>query len=1128
MFSHRFHCVAKPLNQPIIRKRGRPAPLFLERLEDRTVLSLFTSSIFPVGNNPVSQAVGDFNGDGHADLAVINQNSNTVSVLLGNGNGSYAPKTDYTTGTTPTSVVVGDFNGDGKLDLATANFASKSVSVLLGNGDGTFKPRTDFALITSPVSLAVGDFSGDGKLDLAVATEDLSNDYVNMLRGNGDGTFQAPVSTISDSAPKGIVANLEPFSTIRTADFNGDGKLDVVVVNNKDFWNQRSGLFFQGGSVSVLLGNGDGTLQAPQIFAVGISPRNVAVGDFNGDGRTDFAVGNYMSGTLSVFMNTGGGSFTSSTLALTGSPSSLAAGDFNSDGRTDLAVSLAIDFVGTDLTMLFGQAGGSLPTVAKYFAPDFISMSAADVNGDGHLDLVGAINGPANSPSAASVLLNNGNGTLPTPSLVPTPSGVTFSSQVTADFNGDGIPDLVSGSAGLVQLGLGDGFFGDSTPILGGTVAVADIDGNGTPDILVNVQGLPANQVALYLNSPGWDSRTGDAVGFTISAPQQVTAGSTSSVTITAVDALGNPDPNFHGTVDLDSSQAGSTSLNLLGQYNFTVADGGRHTFLFSNLTQAGSYTLSVFAAAMPTVSVPLAVVPGAVAQFAFVTPPSTPAGTPFSFTITAEDKYGNVETGYTGTVHFSALANDTQAVLPLDYTFTAADDGTHTFSATLFKDFGTFAPFLSAKDVATGVSSQTLVFVTPLAPNSLTMTNLSGLGGAGDQEGVTVEALDIFGNVATSYTGTVHFATSDVQASLPADYTFTAADQGRHNFLLAFKKAGTQSLTATDTANTAFTSTQSVSVAPGAPAVWVVTGFPSSTTAGAAQTFTLTAMDAFGNVATNYTGTIHFSSSDAQAILPANYTFTPGDAGRHTFTAAFKTTGPQFLTFTDTVNPAFTSTQSLTVTPAAAASFVVTGFPATTAGVAHTLTVMVKDAFGNLATNYTGTVAFSSSDPLATLPANYTFTAADVGVHTFTATLKKAGTQSITVSDTQTPSATGIETGIAVSAAAVTHFLIVAPTTVTQGVGFSFSVEAVDDFGNVNTGYRGSVHLSSTDATGGTQNFTFSNNDNGVHVFSYTFNALSFQTLTIVDNSNSSISGSAVVDVLPKSGGGGGGGGLA
>lgn len=276
--------------------------------------------------------------------------------------------------------------------------------------------------------------------------------------------------------------------------------------------------------------------------------------------------------------------------------------------------------------------------------------------------------------------------------------------------------------------------------------------------------------------------------------------------------------------------------------------------------------------------------------------------------------------------------------------------------------------------------------------------------------------------------------------------------------------------------------------------------------------------MDAFGNVATNYTGTIHFSSSDAQAILPADYTFTAADAGRHTFTATFKTAGPQSLTVTDTVNTAFTNTQSITVTPGAAASFVVTGFPATTAGVAHSFTVTVKDAFGNLDTNYTGTVTFSSSDPLAALPANYTFTAADAGVHTFTATLKKAGTQSITVTDTQTPSATGIETGIVVSAAAVTHFLIIAPTTVTQGVGFKFTLEAVDDFGNVNAGYRGSVHLSSTDPTGGTQNFTFSNNDNGVHVFSYTFNALGFQTFTIVDTTNSSISGSDTVDVVPKS----------
>ncbi len=1095
------------------RPRYRPV---LESLEDRTVLSIFTAPSFPVGNYPVASATGDFNGDGRADLVVVNQNSNTVSVLLGNGDGTFKPKTDYAVGATSTSVAVGDFNGDGKLDVATANFGGKSVSVLLGNGDGTFKPRTDIALATMPVSLTVGDFNADGKLDLVVATEDLSNDYVNILRGNGDGTFQAPVSTITDSAPKGSALNLEPFSTIKTGDFNGDGKLDLVVVNNKDFINLRSGLFYQGGSVSVLLGNGDGTLQAPQITAVGSSPRTVAVGDFNGDGRPDFVVGNYISGTLSVFMNTGG-SFSTTTIALGGAPFALAAADLNGDGRTDLAVSLATVSPGADLNVFFGQAGGSLQSAARYIVPDFSSLSTVDLNGDGHLDLVGGVSGLANTPSTASVLLNNGNGTLPAPYLIPTPAGVTFSSQATADFNGDGILDRVTGSPGQVELGLGDGFFGDSTFITGGTVAVADIDGNGTPDVLVNDPQFPAGQVALYLNSPGWDNRTGGAVGFTVSAAQQVAAGASLSVTVTAVDALGNPVSNFLGTVDLDSRLTGSTSLNLAGQYSFTAADGGRHTFLVSNLTQAGSYTLSAYAVAMPTASVPVTVIPGALAQFAFVTPPSTPAGTPFSFTITAEDKYGNVETGYTGTVHFSAMTSDTQAVLPADYTFTAADGGSHTFTATLFKTSGTSSPFLSARDVATGVSSLSPITVTPLAPSSLTMTRLPGQVAAGTQVGVTVMALDTYGNVAPSYTGTVHFSSSDVQAGLPADYTFTAADQGSHNFIIVFKTAGAQSLTAADTANSAFTSTQSSSVVPGAAAVWVVSGLPFSTAAGAAQTFTLTALDAFGNVATNYTGTIHFSSTDAQAILPADYTFTAADAGKHTFTATLKTAGPQSLTARDTVNTAFTTTQSLTVNPGAAASIVVAGFPATTAGVAHSFTVTVKDAFGNVATNYTGTVAFSSSDPLAALPASYTFTAADAGIHTFTATLKKAGTQSLTVTDTLTSTVTGTETGIAVSPAAVTHFLISAPPTVTQGVGFSFTVSAVDDFGNVNPGYRGSVHLSSTDSTGGTQNFTFSNNDNGVHVFSYTFNKLGLQTLTIVDTTNSSILGSVTVDVLPK-----------
>jgi hypothetical protein len=220
-------------------------------------------------------------------------------------------------------------------------------------------------------------------------------------------------------------------------------------------------------------------------------------------------------------------------------------------------------------------------------------------------------------------------------------------------------------------------------------------------------------------------------------------------------------------------------------------------------------------------------------------------------------------------------------------------------------------------------------------------------------------------------------------------------------------------------------------------------------------------------------------------------------------------------------VNPAFSSQAQISaviVVPASFEFFVETSFgvPIATAGVAQPITLVALDASGNVLTGYTGTVHFSSSDAKAVLPADYTFTAADGGFHTFTATLKTAGTQSISVVDTAHPSVT-TSLSVSIAPGAVTHFLISGPATVTQGVGFKVTVSAVDDFGNVNPGYRGVVHLSSTDSTGGTQNFTFSNNDHGVHIFSYTFNALGFQTLSIVDTTDSSIFGNITIDVLPK-----------
>jgi subtilisin-like proprotein convertase family protein len=178
-----------------------------------------------------------------------------------------------------------------------------------------------------------------------------------------------------------------------------------------------------------------------------------------------------------------------------------------------------------------------------------------------------------------------------------------------------------------------------------------------------------------------------------------------------------------------------------------------------------------------------------------------------------------------------------------------------------------------------------------------------------------------------------------------------------------------------------------------------VVGGFPSSTTAGTPGSFTVTAQDANGNVATNFTGTVHFTSSDPQAALPADYTFTPADAGRHTFTTTLTTAGAQSLTATDTAASGLSGTESsIAVSPAAASRLIVSGPSETTADAAFNVTVTAQDVYGNTATGYAGTIHFTSTDGQAVLPGNATL---PNGTGTFSVTLKTAGSQSLTATDT-------------------------------------------------------------------------------------------------------------------------------
>jgi len=359
----------------------------------------------PVGTAPVAAAVGDFNGDGKPDLAVVNSGSGDVSILLGNGDGTFQPAVKYPAGASPSFIAVGDLNGDGKLDLAVANGSANTVSVLLGNGDGTFQPPVQYSVGSSADFVAVADFNGDKKLDL-LASSGGSQLTLSILLSNGDATFQPTVIT---SVPAGAGWGVSALAGV--ADFNGDGQLDVALVEGS------GDIEHIGGGVIILLGKGDGTFQPAATFPIAdlLGPSNVATGDFNRDGKADLAV----SALTGIFIMLGNGD---GTFSLAPNPqkthggygfadSSLAVADMNGDGKLDLialnvhhSVSSGFSTVEWGLGNVDGTFQGPLGNVNPCiqssaclplsFAPSWLALG--DFNGDTLPDLA-VTNSSANS-----------------------------------------------------------------------------------------------------------------------------------------------------------------------------------------------------------------------------------------------------------------------------------------------------------------------------------------------------------------------------------------------------------------------------------------------------------------------------------------------------------------------------------------------------------------------------------------------------------------------------------------------------------------------------------------------------------------------------------------------------------
>jgi hypothetical protein len=477
---------------------------------------------YTVGNNPVGLVAANFKRDNKVDLAIVNQADNSVSILLGNGDGTFQTQRPSSVGAGPIAVAKGDFNNDGMEDLITANSDAGSASALLSNGDGTFT-RMDTLSIASPQSigaLAVGDFERHGKLDIAVT--DRQNRNVLFLKGNGDGTFGSPVAVnpgsqfLSNSIAVGdfngdgkldlLVGGFyvllgkgngtfrpplsSPFlaftSSLAVADINGDGRLDLVVPDSVN-------------TIGIVLGNADGTFGSFKSVRLArtIYGTNAGVAaDFNGDGYLDLAVAEntFTNGQVSVELGRGDGTFQNPRVSPLSSPISnnqnfMLAADFNGDGFLDLAI---LDMNSSGYEILLGKGDGTFQPPIDNLVTNLIGIAAGDLNGDGKADLI--VVSFDNTGSSFTVYLSNGDGTFAKGATYIAPSylGVTL-----ADVNQDGKLDVVDANQSgpvLVFLGNGDGTFqsaivGPSVPANSRPVA-GDFNGDGKVDLVIESAGL--------------------------------------------------------------------------------------------------------------------------------------------------------------------------------------------------------------------------------------------------------------------------------------------------------------------------------------------------------------------------------------------------------------------------------------------------------------------------------------------------------------------------------------------------------------------------------------------------------------------------------------------------------------
>jgi len=767
----------------------------------------------PVGTSPFAIVTADFNKDGKLDLAVANRDSNSVTILLGNGDGTFTAATGSPIAgfNGPNSLAVADFNKDGNLDLAVSNgrdnVGSASVTILLGNGNGTFGAGSAFSASAFPQEVIAADFDGDGKMDLALTVTPLVNpatsNNVSILLGNGTGGFAAPV-LLSTNA-------LSP-TTLAAFDFNKDNKPDLAVVN--------SGGGFTGNKISIFLNTSSNpgvvSFGGPANFSVGLTPHGITAGMFNnsqGIPTPGIAVPNSGANTVGVYLADSGGNFTPAggspfVVGNSGSPSPIAAasGDFNGDGDVDLAVA---NFSESTLSSLMNDAAGSFTS---------ISTIASE---------------PASSPRGIAV----------------------------GDFNGDGKSDLA-----LVNFAKND------------------------VSILINSTAFPpappqpATHFGISVQSAGPLTPEGNP---------STTAGVSFTITVTAYDAYQRIATGYRGTVQFASSDGIAV---LPGNYPFTNVDNGAHTFNVTLKTADPAPAFQTFIVqdtlAMPVIngrSSDILVHPAAAASFIVSAPGTAFAGTPFDFTVTAQDAFGNRATGYAGTVNFSSSDAGGCVALPSPSgltngfgTFTAklVTAGTQTLMTT-----DSVSSSIHGTSGSINVTAGSIHFLVSASPSSAAVGQLIS---------ITVTAVNTCDFPQPSYTSTlghpVHLSSSD--GSVSQDYLFTAGDNGVHIFSVTFNQVGTRTVTASDEFNQFFGTSSDINVTKGATTVSlapipVQILFRKPVVLNATVNIILPAAGSCTGTVTFYDGAVLLGTGPV-ASNQASFTATQLKIGKHSFTAVY------------------------------------------------------------------------------------------------------------------------------------------------------------------------------------------------------------------------------------------------